>query len=70
MKERELMQVSEKIDNAAGFDRTCHIVVSRMPWRCAPLMDTRPDSALGGFQLCPANSSNGQITGALTIVRF
>jgi len=63
------MHVSEKIDSAPGFDRTCHIVVSRMLWRCASLMETRqPDSVLRGFRLRPANSSNGELAGTLTIV--
>jgi hypothetical protein len=51
IKERELLHVSEKIKTAAGFGRTCHIVVSRMPWVCAPLMNIRPNLVLGGFQI-------------------
>jgi hypothetical protein len=70
VRERELMHVSEKIDSAPGFDRTCHIAVSKMPWRCAPLLKHGQIRCWGVFGFRPANSSYGQITGTLTIVSF
>jgi hypothetical protein len=70
---------ARKIDTAAGLDRTCHIVLSRVPWRCAPLMDTRPDSVLGGFRLLPSElfrwpntwySNNRMILNSFIVVTF